>query len=318
MNKTFFFTLILLLLFTACDAPRENPFDPNASGTAVTTIQLFHLLPSAGVIAGAEIFIPEINQIKISNQSGKVVFTYPKTDSLTVICHCAAFFPDTTVLRNLHKTNTFQIRLNTKPQISNTQLTSFYENIENQTNLTSLSIRTQIIDPDGLNDIETVTIRQAETGFMDTLELEDATQLIFSKSFPLAQISPTLTPGEVAELNFDLFVKNRNAESIQFGPLNIVRIIEENLLILSPEDGSVQTDTVYFNWQKITLDYAFNYNLVLQRLGGDAQIYGAIPSSQAQLKVFGLVAGKYFFSLQIQDRPGNICQSSFNSFTYQP
>ena len=318
MNKVLYFSLILFLLFSACDAPRENPFDPNASNAVTTTIQLFHLLPSSTVVSGAEIFIPEINQLKRSDQTGTAVFIHPNMDSITVISRGEAFFPDTTVFNNLSKTNTFQIRLNTKPQISETQLTSFYENIENHNNLTSLSIRTQIIDPDGLNDIETVIIRQEKLDFTDTLEIENASELRFAKSFSLAQISPSLTPGEVTELNFELSVKNKNTESIPSGPLNIVRVIKENLLILSPESGSAQTDTVKFSWQKMTLDYDFTYNLVLQRLGGETHTYNLIPASQNILQVSNLMAGTYFFSLQVQDRPGNICQSPFSSFTYQP
>ena len=307
-----------MLLFSSCDAPRENPFDPNASNSTVTTIQLLHLLPSYSVISGAEVFIPEINQYKISNQAGTVVFTHPKTDSITVICRNDVYFTDTTVFKNLQKNNTFQIRLNTKPQISELQFTSFYENIENHENLTSFSVRTRITDPDGLNDIEAVTIRQEESNYIDTLEVENAIELRFLKNFSLAQVSGSLTPGEVAELNFELSVKNKNTGNILYGPIRIIRIIEENPLLLTPESGSAQSDTVYFSWQKMDLDYDFTYNLVLQRLGGETQTYSSIPASQSDLKVSDLVAGTYFFSLQIQDRPGNICQSPFNSFTYQP
>ena len=318
MNKITPFSLLLFLLFWACDAPRENPFDPNASNSAVTTIQLRHLSPSSKGIAGAEIYIPEIHQLKISDQTGTIVFTHPKIDSLTAICKGDAFFSDTLLFKNLSKTNSFLIRLNTKPQISEIRFTSFYENIENQDNLTSLSVRTKIVDPDGLNDIAAVTIHQEDTGFTDTLRVEDPIEQSFAKNFSLAQISPSLTPGTLAELNFNISVTNANRRCVQSEPVRIIRVIEENPLILTPEGGSMQSDTVYFSWEKTTLDYSFTYTIVLQRLGGEIQTYGSIPSTQNELKVFGLVAGTYFFSLQIQDRPGNICQSSFNSFTYQP
>lgn len=318
MKKAIRFSVLVLLLCFSCDAPRENPFDPNGSNSVITTIKLLRLLPSSEVISGAEVFIPEINQYKTSDQTGTVVFTHPKVDSLSVICHCEAFFSDTTVVKNLKKTNAFQIHLNAKPRIGELQFNSFYENIENHENLTSLSIRAQIVEPDGLKDIETVTIRQQDTNFIDSLAVENPVSQIFIKNFSLSQISPSLTVGELAELNFILTIKNTNNDSVRSEPLRIVRVIEENPQLLSPESGSVQSDTVRFRWQTTELDYEFTYNLVLQRLGGETLTYAAIPSTQNEFTVNDLMAGTYFFSLQIQDRPGNISQSPFNSFTYQP
>ncbi len=317
MNKIFRISLLSLLFFWACDAPRENPFDPNGVNSVVTTVQVLHLLPSSEAIGGIEIYIPEINQLKLSDQTGAAVFTHPKLDSLTIICRGESFFADTSVFKSLSKSNAVKIRLNTKPQLSEIRFISFYEIIENQENLTSLSIYTKIIDPDGLNDIAAVTIHQQDTNFCDTLLVENPIEQSFIQNFSLSQVSPSVTPGELSELNFEITVQNSGAKRIRFEPVRIVRIIEENPIILSPEDGSVQSDTVYFSWQKVTLDYDFTYTIVLQRLGGTPQTFEAIPSSQTQLKVSGLVAGKYYFSLQIQDRPGNICQSPFNSFTYQ-
>lgn len=325
MNKFIYILFSFLIITLSCDAPRENPFDPNsvnyydpASDSVSTKIHILHLSPSTSGIPEVEVFARNIHMLKFTNVSGIAEFIHTPVDSLIIISEHKNYFSDTTVFTELQKQNNLQIRLNAKPEISDLQFTSFFENLNGNESITSLSINTQVYDVDGLADIKQVMIEERDAGFRDTLKLVNTLEQRYAKNFALSEISSELNSAQLPELNFGLIITNENADSIVQTPLKIIRVIAESPVLITPESGSAQTDTVFFQWEEIHLDYEFTFNIVLQRLGGEISSYTQIPCYKTGFTVSGLTAGIYYYNLQIEDNLGNICQSPYISFTYQP
>ena len=325
MNQLLNILKILLILgFLACDAPRENPFDPNAtnyadtSDLAITSIQVFHLPPSLIGISDITVFAQEINKFALTNAQGIATIEHILRDSLTLSFSNSQYFENSGIFKDLGKENNLQFRLNAKPVISNLNLSSVYVNNEDIDNFTSIVLKADITDADGAQDIQKVAIHLEQYGFVQELEKGNGAESAFATSFYVKQISNQLNPEQVPELDFKLVVKNINSDSVSLSPMRIVRVIIEEPELLTPSGTISQTDSICFSWQPIQLNYRFTFNIVLYYSEGQEFIYFRnIPSTQFEYFIKGLAYGHYQAYLQIEDLFGNICQASFKSFNYQ-
>jgi len=318
--------LNILLIFSilACEAPRENPFDPNAtnysdtSNLATTSLQIFHLPPSLSGIPDITVFAQEINKFAVTDAQGIATIEHTLLDSLTLRFTHDQYFENSSFFNDLGKENNLQFRLNAKPIISNLNLSSVYVNNKDIDNFTSIVLNADISDVDGPMDIQRAAIHLEQYGFVQELENDSGAESEFATSFYLKQVSNQLNPEQVSELDFKLVVKNINSDSISLSPVRIVRVITEQPELLTPSGTIFQTDSILFSWQPIQLNYGFTFNIVLYYSEGQEFIYFSnIPSTHFEYFIKGLAYGHYQAYLQIEDLFGNICQAPFKSFNYQ-
>jgi len=316
--------IIFILFVISCEAPRENPFDPaspnfkalpNPADTLAVTQLTVHTLnaPFSG-ISGAMVNEANTHFFGTTDAQGRISWRHVKRDSLRFTVSADGYFTRSTLFSGLGLRNTVELSLNARPQILEMKLNSFYQNTANTTYLTLNAI---IEDQDGIEDINPVVAQCSDYDFKDTLELENPLTQNFYCQFTANVINDSLSAGQLPELNFVLIVKNLNDDSLVSVPISVKRVIDEYLELLLPVNSSTQSDSVLFRWQRVDLDFPFFYNILLQRLEDDARFnYKNIPSADSTYVVKNLDPGTYFWQLQIEDRPGNICQSLFKSFHY--
>ncbi len=326
MKYFWYLGFVFLLFVFSCNAPRENPFDPDASNyynpesdSVTTTIHFLQLAPGSTVIPFVDVLIPQIHFYGSADAYGTLNFVHLPQDSLTIISMKDGFFTDTSHTSLSNKQNTRITRLNSKPVVSSVLFRSFYENDEFIKDITSLEVQAIINDADGLDDILSVHMLQSEFDFDTTLTLTNSINGQFGRKLLLTDISKTLTPEQLPEVIFNLKISNTDQRFIASQPFHVVRVINESPAFTAPPEGSSQQDSVQFEWTPFHLGYTIHYNIVLHRLeSGDEYTFKDIPEDQSVYVVHNLMAGTYFSYLQIEDSFGNICQSSVSNFKFQP
>lgn len=300
----------------ACDAPRENPFDPGASNYQAkieTKIFVHHLSSPFAPIANIQIGEPNLQLFGQSDDQGSVTWRHEFAESLSVAAWGDNYFPNTAIFKPVLNHNQFQLYLNAVPQLQKTKFYSFYENFPKQT---YLIFNSEITDIDGTADIDSVQLKEDRYGFSTGLKKSTVLN-VYETYFEILAISPELIPQTVPELNFQLIVKNINSDSIQVRPFNIRRVIIANPTLQTPVDNSTVIDSVVFSWAPVKMDFEFTFNISLRRFGATEQTeYKNIPSYQNRLVIFNLTSGHYTAQLQIEDRLGNICGSEVRFFKY--
>ncbi|WP_457566100.1 hypothetical protein [Caldithrix abyssi] len=324
MKLARFSVLLMIVLILACDAPRENPFDPNSSNyyeqkseLIVSRVFVKQLYPPFNPIANAQVIEPNLNLFGTTNAQGVVQFEHKAVDSLLFMVSAEPYFADTLKFSR-KQTNDYEIFLNAKPAVENTKFVSFFNNIYDQFSITSIYMEALITDLDGPIDISSVRLQDETYGF-DTLLVRDANNSdLFKIEFDLRDVSSDLTPEAAPELNFHLIVKNNNDDRVIKGPYVIKRVIQANLVQLSPTISTVTQDSVVFRWVDPELSYDYVFNIILLKFPTFEEIaYKGIPKGQTSLIVKNLSPGQYNWKLQVEDRLGNICQSNYIIFYHE-
>ena len=322
--KNIFITIAALFFLLACDAPRENPFDP-ASPNYKTEIdnkastQLFvHSLysPFTGIpnVQVGEKYTPFFGT---TNTDGRVQWKHEKTDSLFFILYAQGYFSNSVLFVGNDLSNDLETSLNARPQFKEIQFTSVYQNLDKSSQATYISISSKINDPDGAEDILSVVLKDSAHSFSDSLRLSDQLQQEYSSYADILTLDENLLPARLPELNFFLVVKNQNGDSVVSVPLHIKRVIEEQISLNAPTNNATLQDSVIFEWEPVVLDFPFTFSLFIQRLEDNASfVYSGLASTEVRFVVNNLTTGTYFWQLQIVDVLGNICQSIFMSFKY--
>lgn len=316
--------LLALWLVVSCDAPRQNPFDPKASNYSdnqqqwvTSEIHVKHLFPPFYPIANVNIMIENLNLFFTTNTQGLVRFDHPPVDSFVVLTDAQDYFNRRFVLTAVpsHK---YTIYLNAKPQVEQVQFISTYTNFEQSNSTTNLSFNATIQDLDGPMDVSKVVLKNDDYHFALELSRDANDNQYFSSDFAVSQISGDLTNAQLPELNFYLVVQNLNGDSLTTGTYSIRRVIETELQLLNPAEGQTVRDSVVFKWVNPELPYDYVYNIQLYQYPTFKQLYYRnIPGDQNQFVVKNLSKGQYSWSLQVQDKLGNVCQSYYISFYYE-
>lgn len=318
--KIFFFSALII----SCDAPRENPFDPASPNYKTednnkASTQLFvHSLnpPYLGIpnVQVGEKFTPFFG---ITDANGKVEWEHDKKDSLFFILNADGYFSDSILFTGNGMSNNLETALNAKPELLDIKFNSIHQNLDGTFQATYISISTKVMDNDGVEDIQSLVLREINKSFSDTLVLTDPLIQKFETDANITTIDQNLEPSQLPELNFILVVKNQNGDSVVSNPLYIKRVIEENIVLTAPDNNSTHQDSVLFEWESVYLNFPFTYNIMMQRLQDSAKfLYSDIPSTQNNYVVKNLSSGTYFWQIQVVDVLGNICQSIFMSFKY--
>ncbi len=314
----------ILLLLMACDAPRQNPFDPKAKNYSdnqqqIVTSKLFvkHLFPPFAPIANVNILIKNLHLFLTTNSKGYVTFDHRPVDSLDVLTDASGYFNREFVLPTL-ATNQYTIYLNAQPQVEQVHFTSTYTNLEQTQSTTNLSISASIVDFDGPLDIDTVTLKNDDYQFAINLTRDPNNNTYFSSEFNVSQIAADLNNAQLPELNFYFVVKNLNNDSIKTGPYSIRRVIETELKLTSPIEGHTVRDSIIFAWVNPEFPYDYIFNIELLKFPTFESIhYRNIAKDQKSLIIKNLAKGRYSWSLQVQDKLGNVCQSYYINFYYE-
>lgn len=320
------FVLLIIYFLIACDAPRNNPFDPGSDdyqAPNTLTLKVSHLGRPSDPIENIILIEPNLNLMGKSNSEGIVDWQFERNpDSVFIQTNPDLYFSKNVTIKYHSPEMTYNLQLNAKPTIFADSLISIYNNIDGST---EIYFRTGILDLDGNSDIKKVRLYSPDV-WNSYLSNEGGTD-IYSTDQSIRNIDPTLTPESLIEIPFNLSILNQNADSLQKNDYYVKRVITTELLTQSPASQSMQRDSIEFTWNAVHLNFDFSfeidiYAVITSQFVRVAKISNITSSTTRYMlkdtNILQLLSSfNNFWQLSILDNQGNICRSTPVFFTYE-
>ena len=311
------FSLLLVFFSISCNAPRDNPLDPN--GTNADLLQIKPNLvqiegtvqtisaPLTG-IPGVSVFWLPGNIVVATNDSGKYNISNIKPIDGLLIFKKDGYTPDSANVKwnNAKQILVPTVNLNKIPTLDSYSIFSEVAEQSTQSGLIAnqmadLVFKAKIIDSD--NDIDSVFV--TNDMLKDTLGLELQGKL-YQGTFSTAKLNVT-NLDETVGYNFDVWVIDSFKRSFFVGSNKVARVIKNGVDILSPNNDSVAISLpVDLSWNQYENGFPFTYKVEIYNATNPLPIYTMdnIPPNQTSLKIdtTSLVSGDYFWAVSVVDK----------------
>jgi hypothetical protein len=318
VNGVIFIIFVLLVLFR-CDAPRNNPLDPQNPNNAFVVlegvVQTFTVPRHS--IAGVNVIWEESGTMIITDKNGYFKFEeiLPKNGWLRL--EKDGFHDDSVFVAwdRLDKVS-IQRFLNAKPQLGELSVFSMVKTRSPSIKDFEVTLKAEITDPDA--DIDSVFWQVPDLGIDSSLRFNPDLNL-YDLTFATADYG--LQPGEIVGHDFIIFVKDKFDRQIKIGRDQIERIILEDISVLNPANGSVVSPTLMFEWKQFNPGFSHSFIVDIRIINDDGfpepflEIEDIAEGSQSYNLTTPLIAGDYVWALWAVDSFGNRIRSSFASFT---
>ena len=317
--------LILILLLSTCfnNAERDNPLDPqskNYRNTGILQGYVYTYYPPFQPIASAVItIIPELKST-FTDESGHFSFANLNPGNYQLKVNFSNFAPDSVQIEVYpNKTTAHQFNLDGLPKLDSLTLITGYRHqpwpLEPDRLLECIA---QVSDPDGPADIASVSVMIPEFEFSDTLQILE-TAGIYQKRYeenalPVDQIEALFGHA------FYIEIMDKVGHSQRFGPHFLIRLIENEPKIDSPQGSVPVGQNPTLKWYYSYLPFSFTYRVEVFQII-DQSLYIPIISVsdispetlEYQVEV-QLQPGSYLWTISIVDQFGNWSRSKKATF----
>jgi hypothetical protein len=296
------------LSLLSCDAPRNNPLDPDnpdnhykhLQGT-VQTLSLPHQ-----PIAGVSVFWPEQLLSTLSDSQGGFHLETVNPDNGWVYLQHDKFCTDSVyILWQNRKTVILERYLNAIPEIDSLQIYSIILNQPPNLQKEQVEIRVKIIDQD--NDTDSVLAVNNMIATRHTLAYNTNNKW-YEKNLRLADLQIIKTE-EIIGHPFNILVVDIFDRTITIGAIDIQRVMREEVIIISPSNNEVVPPQPVLNWEKYSV--GFNFTLHLQIFTSDLNPQLVWEKNQLAAETVSctvaqvLPADEYFWVIWAIDEFGN-------------
>lgn len=311
-TKIYLIGLIGFLFFFSCEAPRENPLDPENPDNNFSTIS--GVVRTVKVpnqpIEGVQVFWEKEKILVqtdadgtfriegISPESGMLFFEKEgySRDSLEVIWNDTRFV-------------TITKQLNSTPKFLTGSMISIVENRFDDIQVYSILVRTFITDDEG--DVDSVFIQNSQIDV--NTPLSNVTPVFFQHEFQIDQLNLTSIDDAIGR-EFDVVAKDALGKEFVINQISVKRIIKDNIVNNTPSNNEIiPSDSLEFNWTRFTPGYSFNYWLQIYTNTVDPDLVwerNNISSDDIMLDIESTLSpGDYFWVLWVVDNFGNRARS---------
>lgn len=318
-NLTFFLIFLGITFINSCEAPRENPLDPNSSdnllGTIEGTIQTFSLPYTP--IKNVEVIWRPGNILVYSDANGNFSIPNIKTENGPLIFRKEGYHTDTMQIdwageRKLKE----QINLNKIPELDSLSVYSVITNTAIPPSpMSKIVIETKIADID--NDIDTVFVVNDHTGLEKAMDFN-----IVSKTF-YTELTPedlNLTDLEQSiGLEFNFRVRDILGEIYILKGGSVKRIINDSITGMQPAGDSVVTALpFYLRWEGFMPGYSFSYKVEIYTNDGSQQVLEEnVSSDMTSYLIDSLDTGNYYWVIWVVDDFNDMNRSLPVTFSVQ-
>lgn len=313
---------VLLVLFTGCNAPKNNPLDPENPDNRIYTI--------TGTVKGKGLPLPPIEGVRVTwENSGKFVLTDEKGEfSITELSAKDGIISfnkdgfrdlDSFVVWQNSKNTSLVAFLDKVPVLDSLEFFSIVENKSQFSNPKySLSVRARIKDSDGVTDIDSVWIFNQELGFKALL-FENSTTQFYERVFKITELN-LLSLQEIIGKKFSILVKPLDEEPFEVGSANLTRVISQVLQTIAPQNNLVVMENPFdLEWNRFTPGYNFTYFIQIKTDESQPELIWerrGISKDDISLTVeFQFNPGDYFWVIWCEDEFKNRGSSYNATFT---
>lgn len=326
------FSLILLMAFIACEAPRDNPLDPAAnnyigpeSGWITGEVTSLTAVPLGSVLVMS---IPGYRG-SLTDAQGRYTIADVPPGEYEVCCSPVGFMPDTIIVTINPKSQSIaNFRLDALPIIQSFQVTSRFIWQPDEIPLEYYVIfgRTQITDIDGLVDIDRVTLEienNLET-YAFNHDSSSGSSLYFSVNIPESDL-PGGSIESIQGKTFNCIAEDTAGNVTISSPQFIRRFINAYLNPSSPKDHS-NPDTAFVTlvWNPFSATYFFTYKVTLYNdIGGEysyTNLYWSMAGINSSVNSVNVEKELEFYDyrwfFEVVDEYGNSARSEPAYFDY--
>ena len=255
----FWLLIITASLFISCNAPRNNPFDPEnpdyAFAAITGTVQTFSL-PYTG-IAGVSVFWNSSNALILTDAKGNFKIDNILPIDGKLIFQKEGYLSDTlNVVWGSSKLLNYQVNLNKIPQLDSV---SIYTVVINQFTPPGQSyqlvINAKISDKD--NDIDSVYVGNTQLNLYKGLDFN-----VTNKDYETVLSTQDLNINDIEQtigLDFNIIVKDIFNRLYIVGSNKVSRVIKSGAAIQFPANDTAITSTPILRWQRFKTGYPFSY-----------------------------------------------------------
>lgn len=322
LMRSLIFIIFILLVGCTADAPRDNPFDPNAEiykhAVALEGTVIRKAPPYQG-IPGAEVrLLNGPGEYQLTDSQGRFRFERLPADTAQLQVNKAGYGE---VVRGVPlPARDVEIALNGRPQIDSLRIytthRSYWWPVEEEYMLT---IEAWSSDADGIGDLDSIWF------------VVPADSMIVGSSAPFTAGEPVSVElydwqlsGPVTDLVGRMFTcYARDVDSLISSPaeVSISRFIEGTPVPMAPVGDEQTGPRPTLRWDYFNASYTFYYTIDVYRItAGNTAVHmfgkQEIPRSRTEITLSdSLLPGSYYWTLGVEDRFENSSYSKEATFT---
>lgn len=253
-----FLVSTLSLIITNCEAPRNNPLDPQNENNALVqlsgTVQTESVphMPLSSVIVNWN----SGRNITTTNSQGFFYFNNLNSEDGWLYFEKDNYVSDSIFVQWTGQKQVNKIvSLNHRPFVDSINFYSIVEHRYPSERRYKAEIVLRIADND--NDTDTVFVTNPVLNFSSAMDYNPATKF-FLKSLTLSELGIE-SLNEIIGKDFEILVKDNSGRSFNLGGTNIKRVINEEIQILSPINNDTLTSLPFLNWKRFLPGFKFTY-----------------------------------------------------------
>ncbi len=323
MKKKFLYLFQLLaLLVVSCDAPRNNPLDPENPSNKIISIEgtILTDTKSPEPVAGVSVYWMNEKISGVSNDEGYFRLKCSVQTGGWLFFKKDGFATDSIYVNWDGKTKiSLQVNLNSLPTLKSI---SFYSIVRNKYSTVDyqLALDCEITDID--DDIDSV--RLINQGYKISKQLSKLSASRFQGDFYEYELGVTSLENLVGK-NFDIVVKTARGDEIVVGKSSIKRIIKDVIEFISPANQEVVSSLPTLKWKKFTQGFNFTYTIEIFSDEPEPELVWkkeAISSTETSIDVDSAIPitpnnNKFFWVIWCVDEYKNMARSRTAGFVVQ-
>ena len=312
---------IIIALLCSCDAPRENPLDPQNPDNEI--YELSGVVKTIGFpnnpIPGVKVYWENDNKLVYTSQDGHYQIGNIRKKNGWLRFEHADYSPDSIhIIWGNQKKIESQSFLNTKPVLDNIDLYSIVKNRYQVNQIFEIMISTVITDAEGSNDIDSVYFEIAALGISNSLP--NTVSNVYERKLSLLELNIT-SLDEVIGHEFIIYVIDASGRVFNTGSSNLKRVIRQEINIISPLGGEIVNNPVSLRWERFTPGFEFTYLIQISTDESPAELvwekYNISSGEISYQPDTTLAAGNYFWVIWCIDEFQNRCSSKPATFTVE-
>jgi len=311
--------VLITALFFSCDAPRENPLDPenpdnifSSLSGVVRTVKV----PNEP-LSGVNVLWSKANIVVQTNSTGNFFIEDLKPENGYLYFEKEGYSTDSLFVDwNGRKTVNITQQLNSIPKLVSGRLASSVINRFPDAQVYRINAEANITDEE--NDVDSVFITNDDLQFSGNLNNLSVTQ--FQQEFTPEQMNLT-SVDDIIGKEFNVIAKDANGKTFNIAQLTVKRIIKELIETISPANNETVSDSLTLNWRRFTPGYSFTYSLSIFTNTVDPELVWSandVSSEEIFYEVESNInPGEYFWVVWVIDEFGNSARSRPASFIIQ-